>query len=216
MILASSDRWVVVAKPSGMAVHRSKEHPGDTAFLVQTARDLVGRHVWPVHRLDRGTSGAVWLAYDPSDLAAYQAALAVGQKRYVALVRGASLPPGPFDITTPMTDSGGVVREASTTARVLASCEDPRCSLVLAEPRTGRWHQVRRHLRDRHHPVIGDGPHGDSRVNRWWREQRGLGRLALHLLELRVPEAGIDVVCPIPDDLGDVLRALWPELRELG
>jgi tRNA pseudouridine65 synthase len=114
----------------------------------------------------------------------------------------------PVAITTPMKDTKGILREAHTDARVIATCEDPRCSLVLATPRTGRFHQIRRHLRDLSHPVLGDGVHGDSRVNRWWRENRGLGRLALHNLSLVVPAFAIDVRCPIPTDL----RAVWSAL----
>lgn len=212
LILAATDDWVVVAKPSGLAVHRGDD-TCDTTFLVQQVRDQVGRKVWPVHRLDRGTSGAVWFAFDPAHLAAYQAGLAAGTKRYLALVRGAAMSRESVEITTPMKDTKGIVREAHTTARVLATCEAPRCSLVLATPHTGRFHQIRRHLRDRSHPVLGDGVHGDSRVNRTWREERGLGRLALHNLTLTVPSVGIDVHCAVPDDLGEILRALplWDE-----
>ncbi len=212
LILASHPDWVVVAKPAGLAVHRGDD-TRDTTFLVQQVRDQVGRRVWPVHRLDRGTSGAVWLSFDPAHLADCQAALAAGEKRYVALVRGAALSREPVEITNPMKDTKGILREAATWARVLATCEEPRCSLVLAKPRTGRFHQIRRHLRDLSHPVLGDGVHGDSRVNRIWREERGLGRLALHNLSLTVPAAGIDVRCPIPDDLRTVWSALplWRE-----
>jgi len=211
-VLARTDVWVVVAKPSGLAVHRGDDTRDDT-FLVQVARDQLGRKVWPVHRLDRGTSGAVWLAFDPEILAACGEALAAGTKRYVALVRGAALSRDPVEITTPMKDTRGILREAHTSARVVATCESPRCSLVLATPRTGRFHQIRRHLRDLSHPVLGDGVHGDSRVNRTWREERGLGRLALHNASLAVPAFGIDVSCPLPDDLRRVWSALplWDE-----
>ncbi len=211
-VLTAGDGWVVVAKPSGLAVHRGDD-TRDTTFLVQQARDQLGQRVWPVHRLDRGTSGAVWLTFDPGLLAGCQEALAAGTKRYVALVRGAALSRDLVEITTPMKDTKGVVREAHTSARVIGISRDPRCSLVLATPRTGRFHQIRRHLRDLSHPVLGDGVHGDSRVNRTWREERGLGRLALHNASLAVPTYGIDVCCPLPDDLRRVWSALplWDE-----
>lgn len=212
-ILAQTDDWVVVSKPTGLAVHRSPEIR-DPTYLVQVARDQLGRYVWPVHRLDRATSGCLWLAFEPGNLATYQEALAAGHKRYLALVRGRYAGTGPVVITNPMTDSKGILREAHTDARCIGASQDPRCSLFLASPATGRYHQIRRHLRDIGHPVVGDGTHGDTRINRWWREERGMGRIALHCLSLSVdlPGGPLEAVAPIPDDLRRVWSALpWWE-----
>lgn len=63
----------------------------------------------------------------------------------------------------------------------------PACSLIRCEPITGRTHQIRRHAFYLGHPIIGDSEHGDSRVNRWWRENWGLNRLALHSFSLDLP-----------------------------
>jgi tRNA pseudouridine65 synthase len=208
-ILAESSDWVVVGKPTGLAVHRGEE-TNDPTYAVQEVRDLVGRRVWPVHRLDRGTSGCLWMAFSPDRLAEYGTALSAGSKRYLAQVRGAIVGRESVRVERPMKDTRGVMREAATTARCVGSSADPRCSLVLAEPHTGRFHQVRRHLRDLSHPVLGDGIHGDSRINRWWREERGLGRLALHCLSLSIdlPGGPLRVSCPIPEDL----RSVWSVL----
>ena len=208
-ILAQSADWVVISKPSGLAVHRSPELH-DPTYLVQVARNQFGRYVWPVHRLDRATSGCLWLAFRPEVVGALGEALAAGQKRYLALVRGKCLSGAEVVITNPMKDSRGMMREATTQARCIGSSLEPRCSLVLASPQTGRFHQIRRHLRDIGHPVIGDGPHGDSRVNRLWREEHGMGRVALHCLSLSVvlPEGPLEAVAPIPDDL----RRVWARL----
>ena len=85
---------------------------------------------------------------------------------------------------------------------------DPRSALVRVQPRTGRRHQVRRHLRDVDHPILGDTSHGDSRENVRWRAEHGLQRLALHCLHLAFPWDGVrhEVFCPPAADLVTVWR----------
>jgi 23S rRNA pseudouridine955/2504/2580 synthase len=88
----------------------------------------------------------------------------------------------------------------------------PRCCLLRARPRTGRWHQIRLHAARAGFPVIGDVQHGDNADNRAWREERGLARarLALHMHALTLPALGIDVRCPLPADLRAlVAQAPW-------
>lgn len=209
-VLARGTQWAVVAKPSGLPVHRSKMVP-EHHTVMRLARPLFGDGVSPVHRLDRGTSGCLLLSLDPAWTGRLHEALTDGRKRYLAFVRGAIATRDEVLVATPMKDPAGVVQEARTRATPLASGADPRCSLVLAEPETGRWHQVRRHLRDLTHPVLGDATHGDTKVNRWWREERGLRRLGLHCLSLSfvIPGAEpVDVTCPVPDDL----RTIWEQL----
>ena len=77
-----------------------------------------------------------------------------------------------------------------------------------------RWHQIRKHLNGLSHPVIGDSRHGDTKINRYWRE-RGLERLGLHCasMELPMPDGTVlRVECPPPRELTDVWRELpWWE-----
>lgn len=206
-VLARGERWAVVAKPSGVAVHRSRMVP-ERDTLIRAVRTVLPS-ASPVHRLDRATSGCLLLSLDPAATPALQAALAAGEKRYLALVRG-RMELAPARVTNPMKGEDGVVRDAETLITPVATTSEPRSSLVLAVPVTGRWHQVRRHLRDLDHPVLGDAVHGDTRVNRWWREERGLPRLALHCLSLALAADGetIRATCPVPDDL----RAVWQAL----
>ena len=164
----------------------------------------------PVHRLDRATSGCLLLSLDPAFTPTLQDALAVGRKRYLAFVRGQVKFAAGTRVTNPMKGEDGVLRDAETVLTPVGATDEPRSSLVLAVPVTGRFHQVRRHLRDLNHPVLGDAVHGDTRVNRWWREERGLPRLGLHCLSLDVQAEGERIVatCPVPDDL----RLLWQGL----
>jgi len=207
---------VVVAKPSGVVVHRS-EMGREAEPLLQRVRDALGCWVHPVHRLDRGTSGCLLFALRREALPGLVEALRAGEKRYLALVRGHVRSLEPVTVDRPMKSSRGILQDARTHLAPVAGSAEPRASLVLARPETGRFHQIRRHLRDLSHPVLGDTTHGDTRVNRAWREEFGLHRLALHCasLDLPLPEGPLRVVCPIPDDLGHVLRRMpwWEEAR---
>jgi tRNA pseudouridine65 synthase len=216
-VLAEGEGWRVVAKPAGLPVHRSAM-VAERDTLMRLARRQWGDRVSPVHRLDRPTSGCLLLSTGPEHTPALQDALAAGQKWYVAFVRGRADAAAPVRCANPMKDPDGVVQDAATVLIPVAGSQDPRCSLVLAIPETGRWHQIRRHLRDLSHPILGDSTHGDTRVNRWWREEYGLQRLGLHCLSLSLPlgKARVEAVCGVPADLRAVLQRMpwWDEARE--
>jgi tRNA pseudouridine65 synthase len=208
-VLSEGAGWAVVDKPSGLAVHRSAE-VRDRHTLMGAAYRRFGREVAPVHRLDRATSGCLLLSLDLEATGALHQALVAGQKRYVALVRGEVEPLEPIVYDQPLSDGRGGTKPAATVFSPVATCPEPRCSLVLAVPLTGRTHQIRRHLRDLSHPVLGDTRHGDTRVNRVWREELGLERLALHCLSIDAegPTGRISATSPLPDDLVGVCRQL--------
>jgi len=206
------DAHVVVAdKPSGLLVHRGWDNDDDVAMF--RVRDAIGQHVHPVHRLDRGTSGALVLARTREAAAALSRAFEQGavEKRYLALVRGAPPDEGVVDYAIPRTEGGPRV-PATTRFRVVGRSSVDRCSLVLAMPETGRLHQVRRHLRHIDHPLVGDVRHGSGPINRHYRATYGLHRLALHAARIAFahPVTGerIDVTAPLPDDLAAPLAAL--------
>ena len=200
---------LAVNKPSGLAVHRGAAQ--DRIVALQSVRDLVGRRVHAVHRLDRATSGALLFALDPGTAGQLQAKLEAGEveKRYLALVRG--IPPEAGVIDHPVPRSlGGPRVSAVTEYRRLATFE--RYALVEVRPRTGRLHQIRRHLKHLGHPLIGDVRYGKGEHNRLFRERFGLYRLALHALELAFdhPATGerLRIVAPLPEDLAGPLRAM--------
>jgi len=117
-------------------------------------------------------------------------------------------PPDANGVTTPADDD---------------SMEGRTVSIVLARPRSGRWHQIRQHLASGTigHAILGDSSHGRSRTNRIWKKKRHLmkERVCLHLSRLRLPPSeyvpdGIDVTCPLPPDLITILEALPMELLD--
>lgn len=204
LFLYRDQSLVVINKPSGLLVHRGFARDDDTAMF--RVRDAVGQHVYPVHRLDRGASGALLLALTRD------AASSLGQlfqerrceKRYWALVRGVPPAAGEIDYPLPKDEDGERV-PAFTRYRLLARSPVDRCSLVEAQPETGRLHQIRRHLRHINHPLIGDVKHGNGPINRRYRELYQLHRLALHARSIAFahPVSGewLSVQAPLPDEL---------------
>jgi tRNA pseudouridine65 synthase len=213
------DAWLVaVNKPSGMAVHRGWAEDGPWAL--QVVRDLVGEHVHPVHRLDRGASGVLLFALDRPTLAAAARDFATGQvkKSYLAAVRGT--PSEDFVVEHPLRAAPDApARPASSRVIRLSVSPCERASLVLVLPHEGRTHQVRRHLKHVSHPLLGDVRYGKGELNRRHRAEHGLYRLALHAvaLELRHPRTGepLRVMAPLPDDLAIPLAAMGLEVPAL-
>jgi len=206
------DPYVVVAdKPSGIIVHRGWDNDDDVAMF--RVRDLIGQQVHPIHRLDRGTSGALLFARTKEAAAALCKSFEEGrvEKTYFALVRGEPPAEGVVDYAIPKSEDGPRV-PARTRYRLLRRSSVDRCSLVEATPETGRLHQVRRHLRHLNHPLVGDVRYGSGAINRHYRTTYGLHRLALHARSLGFdhPETGerIRVYAPVPPDLGDALARL--------
>ena len=208
-LLYTDEALVAVGKPSGMAVHRGWSREKIVALTV--VRDRLGRRVFPVHRLDRATSGVLVFALSPEMARRLQEQLEAGTacKRYLALVRGIPAEAGVIDHPVPRSPEGPRV-PAVTAFRRLGTFE--RYALLDVSPRTGRLHQIRRHLKHISHPVIGDVRYGKGEHNRLFRDRFGLHRLALHALELHLahPEDGrpLRLFAPVPEDLAGPLRAM--------
>lgn len=205
-------RFVGCNKPSGMLTHRGWDRDPWVAMTV--VRDRVGQFVHPVHRLDRATSGVLLFALDPEAAAAASAAFEQGlaRKTYVALVRGHAPERVVVDHPVRKKEKGDERVPAVTEIERLAAVE--RLSLVEARPRTGRLHQIRRHLKHLSHPIAGDVRYGQGSLNRTLRERVGLRRLALHALQLELPVEldgathHIELRAPLPEDLCGPLGAL--------
>jgi tRNA pseudouridine65 synthase len=210
-VLHLDDHVVVFAKPSGLLVHQGWARAEQTA--VTLARRAIGKFVFPVHRLDRGASGALAFALSSTVANALHEAFEQGRvdKTYVALVRGVAPDQITIDHAIPRREGGPRV-PAVTHVRRLAGCPVERLSVVEARPVTGRLHQVRRHLKHISHPIIGDANYGVGSLNRDLAARYGIARLCLHAAGLRFahPTTGavIDVTAPLPDDLAAPFRGL--------
>ena len=198
-IIFQDESLIAIDKPSGLLVHRSYLDRRETRFAVQMLRDQIGRHVHPVHRLDRGTSGVLVFALDKETGSALSAQFQSRSvdKTYLAVVRGHPDESGSID--HPLVrlrdesefrpeNSSNAPQDSLTHFRCLARTELPyrvdryptsRYSLLELKPETGRQHQIRRHLKHLSHPVIGDTSYGKGRHNRLFEEKFGCRRLLL-------------------------------------
>jgi len=204
------DAYVVaVNKPSGLAVHRGWAQDGP--YALTEVRDAIGAWVYPVHRLDRGASGVLLFALSSEAARVLCGRFERGemQKRYHALVRGA--PPDELVIEHALRAEDDGPAQAAVTA-VTRLAQYGRYAWVEARPRTGRLHQIRRHLKHIACPIIGDIRYGKGEHNRFFRENHNLGRLALHASALGTTalHSGTPLVieAPLPGELERTLAAL--------
>jgi tRNA pseudouridine65 synthase len=199
------EHLVAIHKPAGWLVHRTGLDAHETRIVQPHLRDQLGQWVYPVHRLDKGTSGVLLLALDPETARRLSEAWVLHQmdKRYLAWVRGWPAAQATVDHALKPDDAPdhAPAQPALTRFRRLATLSldvpvdrypSTRAALVLAEPLTGRRHQIRRHLKHLSHPIIGDATHGKGPVNRWWADHLQTHRLWLHAwsLSLRHPWTG--------------------------
>ncbi len=199
-ILYQDEHLVAVNKPSGLLVHRSAIDRHETEIAMKIVRNQLGQWVYPVHRLDKATSGVLVFTLDRETTRRMFRAFSEGEvsKKYLAIVRGFTEEAGRID--HPLRENqdkmsgreeagGGQAKRCLTEYRRLATVELPepvgryataRFSLVAAAPATGRTHQIRRHMKHIFHPVVGDTTYGDGRQNEFFRRQFNCRRLLLH------------------------------------
>ncbi|MCG9782174.1 tRNA pseudouridine(65) synthase TruC [Vibrio brasiliensis] len=221
-IVYQDEYFVAVNKPAGMLVHRSWLDKHETQFVMQTLRDQIGQHVFPLHRLDRPTSGVLIFALS-SEVASQVMPMFANhemEKTYHAIVRGWILESGRLDyplkveldkIADKHASQEKEAQEAITDYQPLAQVEIPhstgrfpttRYCLMEMKPLTGRKHQLRRHMAHLRHPIVGDTTHGDGKQNKLFREVYDSHRLLLHASSLKfvhpftqqeiIIEAGLD------------------------
>ena len=219
-ILYEDERLLVLDKPAGMAVHGGS---GLSYGVIEALRVLRpdAPYLELVHRLDRETSGCLLIAKKRSELRTLHELLRRGdvEKRYLLLAQG-DWSQGPWKINAPLRKNqvkGGerIVRvdpegkEARTHFRFLEGYGN--ASLMEAELKTGRTHQIRVHAAHAGHPLAGDSKYGDSGFNRELRKL-GLKRLFLHahFVAFRDEERhrDIEVSAPLAPDLRKLIQQL--------
>lgn len=202
-ILYRDDHLVAMYKPSGMLVHPTKVDRHEQRIALPLLRDRIGQYLYPVHRLDKPTSGVLVFALDPDSARELANTFQAHQVRkdYLTVVRGwpplggiIDQPLAPRDPDSRKRKRHRVPQSAMTLYHRQACTSIPisvdgrytntRYSLVRLRPITGRRHQLRRHLKSRNHPLIGDVNYGKGIHNRFFREQYGLNRLMLCAVSL--------------------------------
>ncbi|RZA29886.1 MAG: pseudouridylate synthase [Lysobacteraceae bacterium] len=211
-VLHADDWLAVIAKPAGLMVHDSKLARGETDFAADRLREQFGRPIFLIHRLDRATSGCLLLAFDRETAAALGQTLMSQdvRKEYLAVCRG--WPEASFTIDHPLDGGPGkpLKKPAVTHFTRLATGELPvpsngfetsRYALLNCQLETGRFRQIRRHLKHAFHHLVGDTSHGDGRHNLQFR-MRGVHRMLLHASRLSFthPVGGQRIAVAAPGD----------------
>lgn len=224
-IVFRDEHFIAINKPSGLFVHKNVIEPKAPHALAYV-KELNKGLVWPVHRLDRPTSGVLVFACSKEATALLSREFREKRvrKTYHAVVRGFSDEQGTIDHPL-KTERGKEEKQAVTMYRRLKTVELPypvgpyataRYSMVEVTPVTGRRHQIRRHFDHLFHPLIGDRVYGDGRHNRFIREMFGVGRLLLSAtrLEFTHPFTGRDVHlrAKVQEDMGRVILGMFGEM----
>ena len=212
LVLFADDAVVVVDKPAGLAVHRSHLVGADDDYLVDRVRAQTGRTLYLAHRLDRATSGAIVFA------ASKEHAAALGQqfmqrdvaKTYLAVCRG--WPAATGEIDYPLDAPGQREakpaltrwRTADTAELAIPMGRYPvqRYALLVVQPETGRYQQIRRHFHHISHHLVGDTTHGRGDHNRLFRIHLRVHRMLLHAWRIgfRHPRSGLPLQIEAPPD----------------
>ena len=219
-ILYEDDALVVLNKPSGLAVHGGSGVSFGVIEQMRRARPQA-KFLELVHRLDRETSGVLLLAKKRSALTAMHEIMREGNsdKRYLTLVLGqwnnvrqhVKLPLFKFD--TPQGEKRVTVREGGMVSHTIFNLQKswPGYTLLEAELKTGRTHQIRVHLSHLGFPIAGDDKYGDFARNRELMKV-GLKRMFLHAhsISFNHPLTGepLQINAPLPADLQSFIDRL--------
>lgn len=218
-VLYADDALAVVDKPAGLMVHDSALARGETEFAADRLREQFGKPIFLVHRLDRATSGCLLLAFDRDTASALGKSMMSREveKDYWAVCRG--WPEQSFLVDHDLDGGPGkpVKKPAVTGFTRLATAElalpsagfdTSRYALLCAQPQTGRYRQIRRHLKHVFHHLIGDTSHGDGRHNRQFR-MLGVHRMLLHARRLAFVHPGLgerlEITAPVDAEFARAL-----------
>ncbi|MBY0555257.1 tRNA pseudouridine(65) synthase TruC [bacterium] len=225
-ILTQDDHILLLFKPSGWFVH-PPENPRYRRGLkrktcVQWLTDVHNIKAFPAHRLDMATEGILIFGKTKDATAHLNAQFKNHEtyKIYYAAVRGwLREEAGRIEIPLQNNNTGELI-QCETHYRTLAKIEHnvkiskkfdtSRYSLLEVNPKTGRWHQIRRHMNRVSHPIVGDREHGDSHHNRYWRDTLKIDGLCLWAKELHIthPNNGekLKFESPVSDKWREISR----------
>lgn len=239
-ILYQDEHCIAVDKTAGLLLHRSYVDRYETQFALQIVRDQIGQRVYPVHRLDRPTSGILLFALHQEAARLFSELFQQQQveKTYHAVVRGFMHQGGlldyalkePVDPHSPYAEQeqDKAAQSAQTSYHPLQQLEvmqpvgryaSARYTLLQLNPHTGRRHQLRRHMKHLFHPIIGDTSYGDGKHNQFFRDYFSINRLLLMAkqLDFSHPYSGekIKIECPYDEDFSRLLeQAPWQPVRD--
>ncbi|MEQ6124025.1 pseudouridine synthase [Pseudotenacibaculum sp. MALMAid0570] len=183
---------VVVNKPNNVLVHHAhhSRNKSDELSLLQLLENQLSNKLYPIHRLDRKTSGILLLATETKYVSAFQKLFENQEisKIYYGIVRGFA--PASLIIDSPVKGrDADVYKDAETELTCLEKTtlnipvkpyDSSRYSLVELKPKTGRLHQLRIHMNKISHPLINDAKYGDKNHDLMYAENLGWKNMFLH------------------------------------
>jgi len=229
-IIYKDEYLVVINKPTALLVHKSMIDRHEIYFAMKMLRDQIGAWVYPIHRLDKPTSGVLVFALDShtAKLMSQQFQNGNIQKKYIAVVRGYIEEEGFIDYALSVKldkiadkDASKIPKEAQpaqTYFKKIAQVEIPfavgkyektRYSLVSLEPKTGRKHQLRRHMKHLSHHILGDTKYGRGEHNKLIRKEFNCNRLLLHALSLNMIHPYTQEKLTLKADLDETFKRMF-------
>jgi tRNA pseudouridine65 synthase len=195
-IIYRDEFLIAINKPYGYFVHKSSLDATSSKILMRILRDQIGQFVYPVHRLDRKTTGVLLFALNKNILGTMNKYFEEREtyKEYIAICRGYMDDEGEIDYPL-INDDDGKSYDAVTKYKLLQKSEinlphgkfqTSRYSLTKFIPITGRMHQIRRHASHIFHPILADRPHGCNKQNKLFLDRFGLSEMTLHAKTLRL------------------------------
>lgn len=190
-ILYRDDDCIAIAKRHSIHVHHSMLSPHEISCM-PILRDQIGAYVYPIHRIDRATSGIVLFALSQEALTSFNEMMWSGgmRKTYHAIIRGWMddvICDSPIAIDEKIHEAETHFRSVKQSEMEYPSQQFPntRISLVEAELKTGRRHQIRKHCAHLRHPIAGDVRYGDGKFNMLFRTHHDIHRLMLFATSLQ-------------------------------
>lgn len=221
-IIYDDAHFIAINKPHGILVHRTKISE-DTVFVLQLLRDQLGYRIYPIHRLDRATSGVLIFGKNKAAASALSEIFRNQEvhKKYLAVVRGYVEEKGVIDYPLARSDRHEKQPAISHYQR-LAQVEldfsvnrypTSRYSYILVEPKTGRHHQIRRHFAHYRHPILNDRPHGDCKHNKYFRTNLDIQRMLLHAWQLEFEHPFLEEKIMIQAELDQEFEIALKQLK---
>ena len=200
-LLHIQTEFAVVNKPPGLLMHKSAMARDVKENLQDVLEEQLGKKVYLVHRLDRKTSGCVLVAFnsETASFFAHQFKERLVEKEYHAIVRGHLKES--VSNSRSLEDERGVMQEAETDFEPVKLTELGVCSgkypttrltFLKAYPKTGRTHQIRKHLAQLRHYIVNDKPHGDCKLNKAMEQQMNFQHMMLHARSIAFIEPNQD------------------------
>lgn len=223
-ILYQDEDILIVNKPPMMMVHPWRGGPRGETSLMTLVKEQTGHWLYPVHRLDRQTSGIVLFALKSEVVTFYKDVWHSHEmeKKYITLASGALPVAGLFD--NQLRNQKGIKQDALTYFQPLGYFEHFAFPATLCEVtiKTGRKHQIRRHFSRHMKNLVGDTRYGKGKINDFYRDNFNLERLFLHSHSLKLPHPTkperLEIKAKLSPDLTRILEEIfaknWAEIKE--